>query len=44
MGYAGASNIHELWTKASLAALSPSGADEAAPHDILLPSESQERI
>jgi len=42
MGYAGARNIGELWHKARLAALSPSGADEAKPHDILLPSESQE--
>jgi IMP dehydrogenase len=44
MGYAGARNIAELWTKAKLAALSPSGAEEAGPHDILLPSESQERM
>lgn len=43
MGYAGASNIYELWTKARLAALSPSGAEEAKPHDILLPSDAQER-
>jgi IMP dehydrogenase len=44
MGYAGARNIEELWSKAKLAALSPSGAQEAGPHDILLPSESQERM
>ena len=44
MGYAGARNIEELWTKAKLAALSPSGAEEAGPHDILLPSETQERL
>jgi len=44
MGYAGARNIDELWSKAKLAALSPSGAQEAGPHDILLPSESQERV
>jgi len=44
MGYAGAGNIEELWTKAKLAALSPSGAEEAGPHDILLPSETQERV
>jgi IMP dehydrogenase len=44
MGYAGASNIEELWRKGRLAALSPSGAEEARPHDILLPSETQERI
>lgn len=42
MGYAGAGSIQELWRKAKLAALSPSGAEEARPHDILLPSESQE--
>jgi IMP dehydrogenase len=44
MGYAGARNIEELWTKAKLVALSPSGAEEAGPHDILLPSETQERV
>jgi len=44
MGYAGAKNIQELWSKAKLAALSPSGAEEARPHDILLPSETQERV
>jgi IMP dehydrogenase len=44
MGYAGARNIQELWSKAKLAALSPSGAEEARPHDILLPSETQERV
>ncbi len=44
MGYAGARNIQELWSKAKLAALSPSGAEEARPHDILLPSETQERL
>ena len=42
MGYAGARSIEELWRKAKLAALSPSGLEEAKPHDILLPSESQE--
>jgi IMP dehydrogenase len=44
MGYAGARSVQELWWKGKLAALSPSGAEEARPHDILLPSESQERI
>jgi len=43
MGYAGAKSIHELWEKASLAALTPSGIEEARPHDILLPSEAPER-
>jgi IMP dehydrogenase len=44
MGYAGAKNIEELWLKGRLAALSASGAEEARPHDILLPSETQERV
>jgi IMP dehydrogenase len=44
MGYAGASSIQELWRKGRLAALSASGEEEARPHDILLPSESQERV
>jgi len=44
MGYAGAGNIQELWHKAKLAALSPSGLEEAKPHDILLPSDAQERL
>jgi IMP dehydrogenase len=43
MGYAGASNIQELWNKARLAALSQYGAEESRPHDILLPNETQER-
>jgi IMP dehydrogenase len=42
MGYAGASSIQELWRKTRLAVLSPSGTEEAKPHDILLPSEAQE--
>jgi len=44
MGYAGARDIKDLWRKARLAVLSPSGSEEARPHDILLPSESQERV
>ena len=44
MGYAGARDILELWRKARLVALSPSGIEEARPHDILLPSDAQERI
>jgi IMP dehydrogenase len=44
MGYAGARSIKELWEVARLAVLTPSGMDEAKPHDILLPSESAERI
>lgn len=44
MGYAGARNIEELWRRARLVALTPSGAEEARPHDILLPSETQERV
>jgi IMP dehydrogenase len=44
MGYAGARSIDELWHKGRLAALSASGAEEARPHDVLLPSEGQERV
>jgi len=44
MGYAGAANIQELWRKTRLAAISPSGAEEARAHDILLPSETQDRV
>jgi IMP dehydrogenase len=44
MGYAGAKTIPELWEKARLAAITPSGAEEARPHDVLLPSESPERV
>ncbi len=42
MGYAGAKNIHELWKKAKLAVITPAGAEETRPHDILLPTESAE--
>jgi IMP dehydrogenase len=42
LGYAGAGSIKDLWRRGRLAALSPSGSEEARPHDILLPSESQE--
>ena len=44
MGYAGARNVPELWEKSRLAAISQSGSEEARPHDILLPSESPERV
>lgn len=37
MGYAGARNIPELWEKAEFAVISAAGAEEAKPHDILLP-------
>jgi len=43
MGYAGAGNVQELWSKARYAAVSQYGAEESRPHDILLPNESQER-
>ena len=43
MGYAGARDVQELWHKARLAAVSSYGAEEARPHDILLPNETQER-
>src|SRR2546428_5203595 len=44
MGYAGARTIHELWEKAHLAAITHSGAEEARHHDVLLPSDSPERV
>ena len=44
MGYAGAQAISELWEKARLAAITASGSEEARPHDVLLPSESPERV
>jgi IMP dehydrogenase len=44
MGYAGAKNIQELWKKAKFAMVTSAGAEETRPHDILLPSESAERI
>ncbi len=44
MGYAGAQTIPELWEKARLAAITASGSEEARPHDVLLPSESPERV
>ena len=44
MGYAGAKNIRELWEKARFAILTPAGTEETKPHDILLPSESAERM
>ncbi|MEM4649656.1 MAG: IMP dehydrogenase, partial [Candidatus Bathyarchaeia archaeon] len=40
MGYAGAKNIPELWEKAKLAALTSLGAQEASPHDVLLPKSA----
>lgn len=43
MGYSGAGDIPSLWEKAKLAFLTPQGAAEAAPHDILLPGEAGER-
>lgn len=44
MGYAGARTITELWEKARLASITNSGAEEARPHDVLLPSDSPERV
>ncbi|MEM2289488.1 MAG: IMP dehydrogenase [Candidatus Hadarchaeales archaeon] len=40
MGYAGARNIRELWEKAKFQFLTPLGAQETRPHDVLLPSEA----
>lgn len=44
MGYAGAKDIQELWSKAKFALVTSAGAEETRPHDILLPSESSEKI
>ena len=44
MGYAGARTIPELWEKSKLAGITNSGAEEARPHDVLLPSEHPERV
>ncbi len=44
MGYAGAQTIPDLWEKARLASITSSGSEEARPHDVLLPSESPERV
>ena len=44
MGYAGAKTIPELWEKAHLAGITNSGAEEARPHDVLLPSEHPDRV
>jgi IMP dehydrogenase len=40
MGYAGARNIRELWEKARFEFLTPLGAQETKPHDVLLPTET----
>jgi IMP dehydrogenase len=44
MGYAGAKDIKELWKKARFVGLTQAGTQETKPHDILLPSESTERV
>jgi len=44
MGYAGARDIRELWKKARFAMVTAAGVEETRPHDILLPSESTERM
>jgi IMP dehydrogenase len=41
MGYAGAGSISGLWNKATFLMISQYGEAEAAPHDILLPSETE---
>jgi IMP dehydrogenase len=41
MGYAGTGSISDLWDKASFLMISQYGEAEAAPHDILLPSETE---
>ncbi|MFP3950860.1 MAG: IMP dehydrogenase [Candidatus Bathyarchaeia archaeon] len=41
MGYIGAANIPEMWEKAKIAKLSPQGAQEVSPHDILTPGQKK---
>ena len=41
MGYAGASNISELWEKARIAFITPAGSKELSPHNIFLPGGNQ---
>lgn len=41
MGYAGASSVSDLWEKATFLMISQYGEEEASPHDILLPSETE---
>jgi len=40
MGYAGCKSIPELWEKAKLAWLTPTGMEEMKPHSIYLPGET----
>lgn len=44
MGYAGAKDIRELWSKARFATVTSAGTGETGTHDILLPSEGTERV
>ncbi|MGI0085378.1 MAG: IMP dehydrogenase, partial [Nitrososphaerales archaeon] len=40
-GYAGATSISDLWTKAKFGALTAAGIDELRPHSIILPGEEK---
>ncbi|MDG6996006.1 MAG: IMP dehydrogenase [Nitrososphaerota archaeon] len=40
-GYAGATSITDLWTKAKFGAVSAAGVDELRPHNIILPGEEK---
>jgi IMP dehydrogenase len=40
-GYAGATSIADLWTKARFGAVSAAGVDELRPHNIILPGEEK---
>ncbi len=40
-GYAGATSISDLWTKAKFGAVSAAGVDELRPHNIILPGEEK---
>ena len=39
MGYAGASNIREMWERARVAFITPLGVSESKPHDIIIPQQ-----
>ena len=40
-GYAGATSIKDLWTKAKFGAVTAAGIDELRPHSIILPGEEK---
>jgi IMP dehydrogenase len=40
-GYAGASSVRDLWTKAKFGSVSAAGVEEMRPHSIILPGEEK---